>query len=64
MCKVCKAKKRYTSQNPNYELFSARSDIVVGEKSDNDDQEKDKAEAMDQDSKGAVVVEPDSDKPV
>ncbi|KAI8080172.1 uncharacterized protein B0P05DRAFT_540260 [Gilbertella persicaria] len=30
-CKICKAKKRFTSQNPNYELFNQRSDVVVAE---------------------------------
>jgi RNase P subunit RPR2 len=27
-CKICKAKRRYTCQNPNYELFSQRTDSV------------------------------------
>ncbi|KAL7316807.1 hypothetical protein PS15m_003248 [Mucor circinelloides] len=26
-CKICKSKRRYTSQNPNYQLFSERSDV-------------------------------------
>ncbi|KAI9486257.1 MAG: hypothetical protein EXX96DRAFT_534535 [Benjaminiella poitrasii] len=27
-CKICKARKRYTSQKPDYELFSQRSDVI------------------------------------
>ncbi|KAK4510822.1 Urease accessory protein UreG [Mucor velutinosus] len=26
-CKICKSKRRYTSQNPSYQLFSERSDV-------------------------------------
>lgn len=26
-CKICKSKRRYTSQNPNYQLFSEKSDV-------------------------------------
>ncbi|KAI7897774.1 RNAse P Rpr2/Rpp21/SNM1 subunit domain-containing protein [Cokeromyces recurvatus] len=26
-CKICKAKRKYTSQKPDYELFSERSDV-------------------------------------
>ncbi|KAL9557125.1 hypothetical protein MBANPS3_001543 [Mucor bainieri] len=28
-CKICKSKRRYTSQNPSYQLFSDRSDVHV-----------------------------------
>ncbi|KAI8639574.1 hypothetical protein BD408DRAFT_421174 [Parasitella parasitica] len=28
VCKICKSKRRYTSQNPNYQLFNNRPDVV------------------------------------
>ncbi|KAI9261895.1 hypothetical protein EDC94DRAFT_609164 [Helicostylum pulchrum] len=28
-CTICKAKKRYSCQNPKYQLFSSRPDVVV-----------------------------------
>lgn len=30
-CKICKSKRRYTSQNPKYQLFSERSDVIIKE---------------------------------
>lgn len=36
-CKICKAKRRYSTQNPNYQLFTEKEDVVIAA----DDNEKD-----------------------